>query len=76
MKLLFWFGAVVVLLGLLSLVVPIPHNEREGFSAGNMTMSVKTQYSERVSPLVSCVLILGGAGMMIAGRSAVRGVAA
>ena len=76
MKLLFWFGAVVVLLGLLSLVVPIPHNEREGFSAGNMSVSMNMQYSERVAPLVSCVLILGGAGMMIAGRSAVRGATA
>jgi hypothetical protein len=72
MKVLFWIGAVLVLLGVLSLFVPIPHNEREGFSAGPMSVQMHTQYSERVAPLVSRVLILGGAGMMIAGRSALR----
>lgn len=73
MKLLFWFGVAIGVLGLLSLVIPIPHNEREGFSAGGVSVGIQTQYSERVSPLVSGALILGAAGMMIAGRSAVRG---
>jgi hypothetical protein len=71
MKILFWFGVAVAFLGLMSFVVPIPHNQREGFSAGNMSMSVQTQYSEKVAPLVSCMLLLGGAAMMFGGRSAV-----
>jgi hypothetical protein len=68
-KILFWVGLVLVVLGLLSLVVPIPHNEREGFSAGGMSVGIQTQHSERVSPIISALLILAGAGMMVAGKS-------
>lgn len=69
MKQLFWIGLVLIVLGLLSLVVPIPHSEREGISAGGMSMGIETRHSERVSPIISAVLILGGAGMVIAGKS-------
>jgi hypothetical protein len=72
MKILFWMGIVVGILGLASLVVPLPHTEREGVSAGGVSIGVQTQHSERVSPIVSCALILAGAGMIVAGRSAVR----
>ena len=34
MKALFWIGLVVLILGVVSLVMPIPRNEREGFMAG------------------------------------------
>jgi hypothetical protein len=68
-KLLFWIGVVFAALGLMSLVVPVPHTEREGFSAGGMSMGVETRRSHTVSPIISAVMILGGAGMMIAGKS-------
>ena len=68
MKILFWVGIAVLVLGLLSLVVPIPHTEHSGIQAGGIHMGVETQYDEKVSPIVSAVLILGGAGMMIAGK--------
>jgi hypothetical protein len=73
MKLLFWFGLVLIVLGLASLAVPIRHTEREGISAGGVSMGVQTQHSDKVSPIVSGALLLCGAGMMIAGRAAVRG---
>ena len=69
MKPISWIGLVVLILGVLSLVVPIPHKEREGFSAGDFSMGVETQHSQTVSPVISAVMILGGAGMMIAGKS-------
>jgi hypothetical protein len=69
MKLLFWIGVLFAALGLASLVVPIPHKEREGFSAGGFSMGVETKHSETVSPAISVVLIGGGIGMMIAGKS-------
>jgi hypothetical protein len=72
MKQLFWIGLVVIAMGLISLIVPIPHTEREGISAGGMSIGIQTQHSERVSPIVSCALLLAGAGMMVAGRSAAR----
>jgi hypothetical protein len=68
MKLLFWVGVLSAALGLISAVVPLPHTERTGFSAGNMSMGMETQHSETVSPIISATMILGGTGMMIAGK--------
>ncbi len=66
MKALFWIGLVVLILGFASLLVPIPRNEREGFRAGGVSIGIETRHEEKVSPIVSAVMILGGAGMMIA----------
>jgi hypothetical protein len=68
MKMLFVVGLILIVVGLLSLVVPIPHNERQGFTAGGISMGVETRHSETVAPIVSAVLILGGAGLAIAGK--------
>jgi len=68
MKALFWVGLVVLILGLVSLAVPIPHNEQEGIKAGSVSIGVQTRHEEKVSPIVSAVMILGGAGMMVAGK--------
>jgi hypothetical protein len=67
-KLLFWIGVLAGTLGLMSFVVPIPHTDREGIAVGGLSLGVKTQHSETVSPIISAAMILGGAGMMIAGR--------
>lgn len=69
MKSLFWFGLVVLILGIASLVVPIPHTEHEGIKAGGISLGVETRHDEKVSPVISAVMILGGAGMMIAGKT-------
>ena len=68
MKALFWIGLVVLILGIVSLVVPVPRSEREGFMAGGMSVGVETRHQEKVSPLVSAVMILGGVGTMVAGK--------
>ena len=68
MKLLFWIGLAVLILGFASLLVPIPRNERHGMQAGGMSIGIETSTEEKVSPIVSAVMILGGAGMMIAGK--------
>ena len=66
MKVLFWIGLVVLVLGVASLVVPIPRTEKEGIKAGGISLEVQTKHDETVSPIVSAVMILAGAGMMIA----------
>lgn len=68
MKTVFWIGLLLLLLGLASFVVPIPRTERDSVSAGGITLGVKTQHQETVSPMISAVLLLGGAGLIIAGR--------
>ena len=68
MKMLFWIGLVVLILGFVSLLVPIPRNEREGFKAGGISIGIETQHSERVSPIVGGLMILAGAGMMITAK--------
>jgi hypothetical protein len=67
MKALFWVGMVVVILGVLSLVVPIPRTERHGIQVGDASVGIKTQTEEKVSPIVSVVMIAGGALMMFGG---------
>ena len=67
MKSLLWIGVVVLVLGIASLFVPIPHSERQGIKAGSVDIGVQTHHSERVSPIISAVMIAGGIGMMIAG---------
>lgn len=71
MKGLFVLGTVLLILGLVSLVVPIPHNERSGVKVGGASIGVETRHDEKVSPIISVVLIAAGAGMMIAGKKAV-----
>ena len=58
----------VLILGIVSLIVPIPRNEREGFKAGGVSFNVETRHEEKVSPVVSAVMILGGVGMLVAGK--------
>jgi hypothetical protein len=69
MKALFAIGLVVLVLGIVSFFVPFPHTENHGIKAGDVSIGVQTHDSERVSPAISVVLLLVGAGMMIAGRS-------
>lgn len=68
MKPLIWIGLVVLFLGIVSLIVPIPQSEKEGFKVGGVSVGVETSHQEKVSPIVSAVMILGGAGLMMAGK--------
>jgi hypothetical protein len=69
MKVLFWIGLVVLVLGIVSLVVPIPRTERDSVKAGGFSIGVETRHDEKLSPVMSALMILGGAGMMIAAKA-------
>ena len=60
MKILLFAGLLVVVLGIASLIVPVPQTESHGIKAGDVNIGVQTSHSERVSPIVSMVLIAGG----------------
>jgi hypothetical protein len=67
MKLLFGVGLLLIVLGIASFFIPIPRNERKGLKADNVDIGVEVRHNEHVSPIVSTVLVVAGAGMMIAG---------
>jgi hypothetical protein len=68
MKVLFWIGLIVLILGLVSLVVPIPQREREGVTIGGVSLGVETRHEEKIAPALTAVMILGGLGAMAAGK--------
>jgi len=72
MRVLFWVGIVALLLGIASLFIPLPHTETHGVKAGDVSIGIQTQEKERISPILSGILIAGGVGMMIAGSRARR----
>ena len=72
MKALFAVGLVVLILGILSLFVPIPQKDRAGIEVGGVSLGVETTSREKVSPIVSAVLVLAGAGLMVAGKQKSR----
>ena len=67
MKMLLLAGLLLISVGVLSLVVPIPRTESQGIKAGGVNLGVQTTHSERVSPVISAVLIVGGIVLSIAG---------
>jgi hypothetical protein len=67
MKILFSIGVILLLVGVLSLFVPIPQRQRHGIKAGPLSVGIETTDRERVHPAVSAVLIGGGVALIIAG---------
>jgi len=68
MRVLFIIGAILLVLGVASLFVPIPHRERAGIRAGDISLGVETTTREKVHPAISAVLIAGGVVLLYAGR--------
>jgi hypothetical protein len=68
MKALFWIGLVVLMLGIASLAVPIPHSNREGVTVGGVSLGVETRTEEKIAPIVSAALIAGGLIALVASR--------
>lgn len=67
MRILLFAGLLVLVLGIASLVVPIPRTETQGIKLGDTNIGVQTSHSERVSPIISIVLIAGGIALAMAG---------
>jgi len=70
MRMLLWVGLLFVVLGIVSLLVPIPQTDTAGVKVGNVNIGVQTRHSKRVPPIISAVLIAGGISMIIAGACA------
>ena len=66
MKALLIIGLVIVVLGILSFFVPVPHTERHGVDAGDIHVGVNTHHDEMLPPYVGVILIVVG-GLMVVG---------
>ena len=73
MKNLLFIGLLLVVLGVASLIVPIPHSETHGVKIGDANIGLQTSHSERVSPIISTVLIVGGIALAIASARGSKG---
>jgi uncharacterized protein YjeT (DUF2065 family) len=62
-----WIGAAVLVLGILTLFVPIPQRERHGITVGDVSLGVVTQSDQKAPVALSAVMILGGLGAMALG---------
>ena len=60
MKNLALVGVLLLVLGLLSLVVPIPRRESHSLKIGDAKIGVQTETSEKLPPAVGIALIAGG----------------
>lgn len=68
MRGLFVAGLIVLILGILSFFVPVRHTEHHGIDAGDVHLGVKTHHDNVLPPAVGIVMVVVGAGLMIAGR--------
>jgi hypothetical protein len=71
MKALFWIGLVVLVLGIASFFVPLPGSERDAVKIGGLSVGIETRHDEKAPPAVGAIMILAGAGLLIAGRRSV-----
>lgn len=69
MKTLMLVGVVVLVLGVLSFFVPFPHSEHHGVSVGDAHVGITTHDDQKAPTVVSIVLVVVGAGLMIASRT-------
>jgi hypothetical protein len=62
MKALAIVGVVLVLLGVLSFIIPVPHQQDHNVKIGDTKVGIQTQTSEKVPVAASIALI--GAGVV------------
>jgi uncharacterized membrane protein HdeD (DUF308 family) len=67
MKPMAMIGALLLVLGILSFVVPIPHSEDHSVKIGDAKIGVQTQDSEKLPPAVGIVLLVGGIALLALG---------
>jgi len=60
-------GIVVLVLGILAFIVPLPRTETHGAKIGDASIGVTTHTSKTLPPAVGGVLVVAGAVMLIVG---------
>ncbi|PYX97768.1 MAG: hypothetical protein DMG71_02210 [Acidobacteria bacterium] len=60
-------GVVLLVLGVLAFVVPIPRHENHAVKIGDTKIGVQTETSEKLPPAVGIVLLAGGVLALVLG---------
>jgi hypothetical protein len=58
---------ILLILGALSFVVPVPQSEKHGVAIGGAKLSVQTEDSKKLPPAVGIVLMGGGILCLVLG---------
>jgi hypothetical protein len=67
MKGLTMVGIILLVIGVLAFVVPIPHKEDHSVKVGDAKIGVQTEHNDRLPPMVAGVLVLAGVVSLVAG---------
>jgi uncharacterized membrane protein len=67
MKALPLIGALLLILGVLSFVVPLPSREDHSVKIGDAKIGVSTESSQKLPPAVGIILVAGGVGALLFG---------
>jgi hypothetical protein len=67
MKAISLIGAVLLLLGVLSFVIPIPHKETHNLKIGDAKFGVQTEESQRLPIAASVTMVGAGALLLVVG---------
>jgi uncharacterized membrane protein len=67
MKSLTLVGILLLVLGVLAFVVPVPHREDHSVKIGDAKIGVQTQNSEKLPPAAGIVLLAGGVVALVMG---------
>jgi hypothetical protein len=67
MRNLAYVGVLLLVLGVLAFVVPIPHREDHGVKIGDTKIGVQTDSSQKLPPAVGIVLMAGGVLALVVG---------
>jgi len=68
MKALMAVGIILLVLGLLSFVVPVPQTEHHGVSIGDAHVGVTTEHDRKIPMAASIAMVVLGAGLALAGK--------
>ena len=60
-------GVVLLVLGVLAFVIPIPQREDHSVKIGDAKIGVQTQSSQKLPPAVGIVLVSGGVLALVLG---------
>jgi hypothetical protein len=67
MKPLSMFGVLLLILGALAFVIPVPHRDDHSLKVGDAKVTLQTESREKLPPAVGIILIGGGVLALVLG---------